>query len=218
MTTFVKDKAVIVVGEDYSQNSADALKAASTFAATLADLALHIVHVTKAGSSFANGPNRSSAASPNHQAPDDLQTDRAALKVVTLSTAASVAEHGAHVFGHLRFGNPAREIVQLASDLSADLIVVGTHGRTGMRKLLLGSVAQNILTNASCPVLVVKPKDLPPWPEIEPPCPDCVTARHSSHGLEFWCARHSEHHASAHTYYVNSDSYGLGAQTFRGLS
>ena len=218
MTTFVKDNAVIVVGEDYSQNSTDALKAASAFASTLADLALHIVHVTKAGSSFANGLNHSSSASPNHQTPDDLQTDRAALKAVTLSTAASVAEHGAHVFGHLRFGNPAREIVQLASDLSADLIVVGTHGRTGLRKLLLGSVAQNILTNASCPVLVVKPKDLPPWPEIEPPCPDCVTARQSSQGLEFWCERHSEHHASAHTYYVNSDSYGLGTQTFRGLS
>jgi len=218
VTTFVKDNAVIVVGEDYSQNSTDALKAASAFASTLADLALHIVHVTKAGSSFANGLNHSSSASPNHQTPDDLQTDRAALKAVTLSTAASVAEHGAHVFGHLRFGNPAREIVQLASDLSADLIVVGTHGRTGLRKLLLGSVAQNILTNASCPVLVVKPKDLPPWPEIEPPCPDCVTARQSSQGLEFWCERHSEHHASAHTYYVNSDSYGLGTQTFRGLS
>lgn len=218
MTTFVKDKAVIVVGEDYSQNSTDALKAACTFAANLAELSLHLVHVTKAGPTFANGLNWSSAASASHLSPDDLQAERAALKAVTLTTAASVAEHGAHVFGHLRFGNAAREIVQLASDLSADLIVVGTHGRTGMRKLLLGSVAQNILTNASCPVLVVKPKDLPPWPEIEPPCPDCVTTRQSSQGLQFWCERHSKHHASAHTYYVNSDSYGLGTQTFRGLS
>lgn len=221
MTTFIKDKAVIVVGQDYSQNANDALEAACSLAETRADVAIHILHVV-AKSNGAPVPaslTPSLAELPRSEGPEELAAERAELKAVTLSTAASVAKHGAHVFGHLRTGNGAREIVQLASDLLADLIVVGTHGRTGMMKLLLGSVAHDVLTHASCPVLVIKPKELPPWPEIEPPCPDCVAMRASSHGQRFWCERHSQHHATAHTYYVSTDdSYGWGAQTFRGLS
>ena len=48
------------------------------------------------------------------------------------------------------------EIVKAANELSADLIVIGSHGRKGFKKLLLGSVAQSILTDSSVPVLVVR--------------------------------------------------------------
>jgi hypothetical protein len=139
---------------------------------------------------------------------------------VTQRAAASVVANSARFFGHLRTGDPAREIVQLASDVAADLIVVGTHGRTGMMKLLLGSVAQTVLTNAACPVLVVKPRGLPEWPAIEPRCPNCVEAQASSHGQRLWCERHSQRHASAHTYSAHPEGqgYGLGSQTFRGLT
>lgn len=54
-------------------------------------------------------------------------------------------------------GDPGRMIVGLAEDLSADLIVMGTHGRGGVSRLLLGSVAEYVLRHAPCPVLTIKP-------------------------------------------------------------
>lgn len=53
-------------------------------------------------------------------------------------------------------GNPAREVIDLACALPADLIVLSTHGRTGVKHLLLGSVAERIVREAPCPVLVVR--------------------------------------------------------------
>ncbi len=53
-------------------------------------------------------------------------------------------------------GQPAEEIVQAATETGCDLIVLGTHGRTGVGRLLLGSVAEQVLRNAPCPVLTVK--------------------------------------------------------------
>jgi nucleotide-binding universal stress UspA family protein len=56
----------------------------------------------------------------------------------------------------LREGDPAREIVALASEIPCDLIVLGTHGRTGLKRLLMGSVAERVLRLAACPVVTVK--------------------------------------------------------------
>jgi nucleotide-binding universal stress UspA family protein len=53
-------------------------------------------------------------------------------------------------------GNPAAEIIRLASKVKANLIVMGTHGRTGLGRLLMGSVAEAILRRAPCPVLTLK--------------------------------------------------------------
>ncbi len=59
-------------------------------------------------------------------------------------------------------GDPATEIVRHARDTNADLIVMGTHGRTGMERLLMGSVAERVMRDAWCSVLVVKlPKGIP---------------------------------------------------------
>jgi len=53
-------------------------------------------------------------------------------------------------------GSEAEEILRLAHDARADLIVMGTHGRTGLGGLLLGNTAKSVLTKADCVVLVVK--------------------------------------------------------------
>jgi nucleotide-binding universal stress UspA family protein len=64
-----------------------------------------------------------------------------------------------HVF---LVGDPATEIVRYGRDANMDLIVMGTHGRSGLERLLLGSVAEKVLRDASCSVLVVKlPKGIP---------------------------------------------------------
>jgi nucleotide-binding universal stress UspA family protein len=53
-------------------------------------------------------------------------------------------------------GDPAREIVRVARSIRANLLVIGTHGRTGWSKLMLGSVAQRVVATAPCPVLSVR--------------------------------------------------------------
>jgi nucleotide-binding universal stress UspA family protein len=59
-------------------------------------------------------------------------------------------------------GDPAAEITRYATEAGMDLIVMGTHGRTGLERLLLGSVAEKVMRDALCSVLVVKlPKGIP---------------------------------------------------------
>lgn len=53
-------------------------------------------------------------------------------------------------------GDPRNALVDMAQSEGADLLVVGSHGRTGMAKLLMGSVASHVVTHAPCSVLVVK--------------------------------------------------------------
>jgi len=55
-------------------------------------------------------------------------------------------------------GDPGVEILQAAKRRGADLIVMATHGRKGLRRLVLGSVAERVVREAPCPVLTVKPK------------------------------------------------------------
>lgn len=54
-------------------------------------------------------------------------------------------------------GDAAGEIVGAATDLGCDVIVMGTHGRTGLRRLAMGSVAENVIRTSRCPVVVVRP-------------------------------------------------------------
>jgi len=61
-------------------------------------------------------------------------------------------------------GDPAIVILQVAKDVAADLIVMGTHGRRGLMRLLMGSVAEQVVRSASCPVVTVKN----PFAEAEP--------------------------------------------------
>jgi nucleotide-binding universal stress UspA family protein len=57
---------------------------------------------------------------------------------------------------HLMMGEAAREIVHLAEDLGAGLIVMGSRGRGGMRRALMGSVSDSVVRHAHCPVTVVR--------------------------------------------------------------
>jgi nucleotide-binding universal stress UspA family protein len=72
----------------------------------------------------------------------------------------SVRANRAHVATSvlLRNGEPAEEIVRTGRATKADLIVTGTHGRRGLPRLFLGSVAQRVAASASCPVVTVRGK------------------------------------------------------------
>jgi len=66
------------------------------------------------------------------------------------------AADGVRVERRLEKGDPATQTLRVARELQADLIVMGTHGRTGLSRLLMGSVAERVVRRASCPVLTVK--------------------------------------------------------------
>jgi universal stress protein A len=59
----------------------------------------------------------------------------------------------------VRVGSPAREIVEIARNLPADLIVISTHGRTGLKHVFLGSVTEHVVQRAPCPVFVVRERE-----------------------------------------------------------
>jgi hypothetical protein len=116
---------------------------------------------------------------------------------------------------HIRLGSADLEIAQLASDVGADLVVVGTREHSGLERLLLGSVGASLIRNAPCPVLVCRPKSVAPSEQIAPPCPDCRAVQQATGRKTLWCERHAQHHPRAHTYTETPESFGIGAQTFR---
>ena len=68
------------------------------------------------------------------------------------------AAGGAVAGSHLRMGEVDLEIVALAEELGADLIVMGSRGLGGVRRALMGSVSDSVVRHAHCPVLVVRPE------------------------------------------------------------
>ena|SRR5579871_1148790 len=71
-----------------------------------------------------------------------------------------VQQQGVKVHPTLKEGVPFREIPKAAKEMEADLIVLGTHGRTGLDRFLMGSVAEEVARRAPCPILLIKPKTL----------------------------------------------------------
>lgn len=65
---------------------------------------------------------------------------------------------GVDVIPIVRFGKPFLEIIQVAKEENVDLLAIGTHGRAGMDRIILGSVAERIARKARCPVMVVRGK------------------------------------------------------------
>jgi universal stress protein A len=72
----------------------------------------------------------------------------------------SVPESGAQVSTEVRTGNAAKEILEAARATNADLMVMGTRGRTGIAHIVMGSVAERVVRLASCPVLTLKANTL----------------------------------------------------------
>lgn len=87
---------------------------------------------------------------------DVMRATRADAERGLAALAKRAKRPGVRVSMRLAEGTPAGGIVKLARATRADLIVVGTHGRTGLAKLFLGSVAERVVGTAPCPVLTVR--------------------------------------------------------------
>lgn len=84
---------------------------------------------------------------------------RAAAQKQLMALAASEANGELEVKSFVRAGEASAEILAEARSLPADLIVISTHGRSGVTHLILGSVTEHVVRSAPCPVLVVREKE-----------------------------------------------------------
>lgn len=129
---------------------------------------------------------------------DSLQGIVELLELYVAEKAAALGVRGPTRAGiHVRRGDPAKGIGQLASDVGADMVVVGARKGPHLSGVWLGSTAQRVMSATTCPVFVAGPRPKPQPSHvitIEPPCPDCVQERFASQGRVWWCQRHSEHH------------------------
>lgn len=143
----------VVVAYDFSPSSEQALARAIEVAARAPQHVLHIViaidsHDPRAGGSLFHGVG--------YQTTDAIQ--QLVLEKVTKAFAGRETAAEIQFFVHARIGKPAAEILMVAEDVGADLIFIGSHGKTGVERVLLGSVSERVVREAKCPVMIAREK------------------------------------------------------------
>jgi len=141
-------KKKVLFATDYSEASRHALQFATTLARDW-DAVLLIVHVSET--------EQYPVGELYDEEPKPPAEQVAALEKVVPTDSSVTCEH------KLLFGpssseivKPADEIIRFADDQRVDAIVLGTHGRSGLDHLLMGSVAESIMRHASCPVVTIR--------------------------------------------------------------
>jgi universal stress protein A len=140
----------ILCATDFSETA----EAAWDLACELARLhraELQLVHV------FVELPLYSMAEVPGPAVAQVWDEQRAWVQKALDERVAAASTTGLTVRALLKTGAPAAAITETATEERSDLIVIGTHGRTGLNRLVIGSVAERVVRIAPCPVLTVKP-------------------------------------------------------------
>lgn len=141
----------ILVPIDFSDDSLNALTYAREFAAAF-DAELLLLHVIEP--IYYATPADMYVTSPNISMLLDEQRAIAEQQLERLS--AELSAQGRKHRTILKTGTPAQVIVEAAEVADANLIIMSTHGRSGLAHILLGSVAEKIVRHATCPVLTIR--------------------------------------------------------------
>ncbi len=144
----------IVVAYDFSPSSEQALQRAIEVAARAPQ---HVLHIIAALDPHERFNILGVEEKPTYETAGRLQQE--ILDRVTASFAGRETASEVQFFVHARIGKAAVQILGLASDVGADMIFVGSHGKTGVERLVLGSVSERVVREAGCAVLVVRPKE-----------------------------------------------------------
>jgi len=143
----------ILLPTDFSLYSSEATKYACAFAEKF-DAELHLLHVLEtrlsATPEFAAG-----LALPTPVKENQAKCEKALLEILDSAWAQS---RRSKIVRAVADGTPFLEIVRYARERSIDLIVLGTHGRSGLAHVLMGSVAERVVRKAPCPVLTIRPE------------------------------------------------------------
>ena len=142
----------------------DGSKEAELAATTATDLAkstgseLHVLYVGEAANPYVDAVERAGDEPVNLQLDTELkrQFERQAREVLDVEAERVRAASGAVAQAHLSMGKADHEIVTLAEEIGAGLIVMGSRGRGGIRRALMGSVSDSVVRHSHCPVLVVR--------------------------------------------------------------
>jgi nucleotide-binding universal stress UspA family protein len=138
---------------------------ATKMAVDLAEMSgseLHVVHVLDASPSpallypEATDPEGAEVSDQVLEQELELRAEQLGRKILDAETERVRSAGGTVAQTHLAMGDAPREIVHLAEDLKAGLIVMGSRGRGGIRRALMGSVSDTVVRHAHCPVLIVR--------------------------------------------------------------
>lgn len=150
----------VVVGYDFSQSGRAALRRAVTLAGRAPFHVLHVVCVVD--------PREAIPALPSYNGVDYMYAARVqeALAAETQHELDRADVHGSvHFFVHARIGKPAPEILTLAEEIGADLIILGSRADskrlTPLERLILGSTSEHVMREAGCTVEIARAKRYP---------------------------------------------------------
>lgn len=195
MSPSVNKRFTIIAGYDFSETGDVALDQAIDLAITHPNAVLHVIVALEEN----HGIARFSGQGVDYERAAQIQED---LREIVAERVDARDPIGLTYYVHARLGRPGKEILNLANEAVADTIVVGTHGRRGLERLLLGSVAEQIIRDAHCAVFVARPNTYQAGISYDPDpaCPTCTKVRTDSDGKTWWCEEHSKPYVQPHRY------------------
>jgi nucleotide-binding universal stress UspA family protein len=143
----------IIAATDFSSCSRDAVEYAVFLGETFG-ASVDILHVIWEPPTYVGAEVMVDISGQNRQSLGRFAYNQAEREMAALLS--TVREgHDVKLAPRLEFGDPTTTILRIAAEAEYDLVVMGTHGRTGISHLLMGSVAEKVVRRASCPVLTV---------------------------------------------------------------
>jgi nucleotide-binding universal stress UspA family protein len=138
----------VLLATDFSPAAREAAGHASALA-SVSGAKLHLLHVIE---EFAYWESFSLQHFPSPEVYEELESNAR----IALEDLARDAELGGDAAAHISHGKPFIEIIRAARDLAADVLVIGSHGQSGLSETLFGSTAEKVVRKAPCAVLVVR--------------------------------------------------------------
>jgi nucleotide-binding universal stress UspA family protein len=143
----------VVVAYDFSPSAEEAVLRAVELACRAPQHILHILAAIDPSTGMGISPPTQGVDWGYAESIQKLVTARLVAAFAGRSSASEV-----QFFVHARIGPAADEVLQLAEEIGADLILIGSHSRTGLERLVLGSVSERVVRQAKCAVIVARAK------------------------------------------------------------